>query len=133
MTMLQRREGNQSDLSFVSGVDQVMLKYEMPWREVVMDLYDEVKSLSSGYASLEYEDIGFREGSFCLFFFFFFTLKPLITHTRTFTYSKSKTSRYSYQSRTNRCIKSCCVQRQGSSGGTKDLSSSQERSPQTTV
>ena len=84
MTMLQRREGNQSDLSFVSGVDQVMLKYEMPWREVVMDLYDEVKSLSSGYASLEYEDIGFREGSFCLFFFFF-TLKPL-NHTRTHFY-----------------------------------------------
>ena len=66
MTMLQRRDGTQTDLSFVSGVDQVMMKYEMPWREVVMDLYDEVKSLSSGYASLEYEDVGFREGSFVL-------------------------------------------------------------------
>lgn len=66
MTMLQRRDGTQNDLSFVSGVDQVMMKYEMPWREVVLDLYDEVKSLSSGYASLEYEDVGFREGSFAL-------------------------------------------------------------------
>ena len=63
MTMLQRRDGTQTDLSFVSGVDQVMMKYEMPWREVVMDLYDEVKSLSSGYASLEYEDVGFREAN----------------------------------------------------------------------
>lgn len=61
MTMLQRRDGTQHDLAFVSGVDQVMMKYEMPWREVVMDLYDEIKSLSSGYASLEYEDLGFRE------------------------------------------------------------------------
>ena len=113
MTMLQRRDGTQNDLSFVSGVDQVMMKYEMPWREVVLDLYDEVKSLSSGYASLEYEDVGFREGSFAL------SLFPLHPHTlflksHNYVNSKSSTCRYLNQSRTYRRVESSCIQGEGS-------------------
>lgn len=63
MNLLQGRDGTQDDLSFLTSTDQVVLKYTMPWREVVMDLYDEVKSLSSGYASLEYADVGYQKAS----------------------------------------------------------------------
>lgn len=42
------------------GTDRVMLKYEMPLRELVVDLYDELKSATSGYGSLSYEIKGWR-------------------------------------------------------------------------
>jgi translation elongation factor EF-4 len=38
--------------------DQVVLKYLVPWQEVVADMYDEVKSVSSGYASFDYNEAG---------------------------------------------------------------------------
>ena len=37
------------------------LRYTLPWQEVVTDLNDKIKSLSAGYASLNYTDAGFRE------------------------------------------------------------------------
>lgn len=38
----------------------VMLEYHIPWAEIVVDFYDTMKNVSSGYASVEYEDAAGR-------------------------------------------------------------------------
>jgi GTP-binding protein LepA len=43
--------------------DRVLVSYEAPLSEVVVTFYDELKSVSSGYASMSYELIGYREGN----------------------------------------------------------------------
>lgn len=44
------------------GKETALLKYEMPLSEVITDLYDKLKSVSSGYASMSYEPKGFKKG-----------------------------------------------------------------------
>tara|TARA_A100001011_G_scaffold372771_1_gene431527 strand:- start:650 stop:2458 length:1809 start_codon:yes stop_codon:yes gene_type:complete len=56
----QDKRGVQTNLSY-SG-KRAVLSYEMPLNEVVFDFYDRLKSVSSGYASFDYEIIGHREG-----------------------------------------------------------------------
>jgi GTP-binding protein LepA len=54
------RRGTQKKLEYV-GVKRVMIVYEMPLNEVILDFFDKLKSISRGYASLDYQFIGYRE------------------------------------------------------------------------
>ena len=60
LKLCQDRRGIQIGLTYVGG--RAQLKYELPLNEVVFDFYDRLKSISKGYASFDYEQIGHREG-----------------------------------------------------------------------
>jgi len=57
----EEKRGVQKDMSY-SG-NRVVLKYDMPLNEVVFDFYDRLKSITSGYASFDYDINEYREGS----------------------------------------------------------------------
>jgi GTP-binding protein LepA len=54
------RRGVQKKLEYVSA-NRVMIVYEMPLNEVILDFFDKLKSISRGYASLDYQFVGYRE------------------------------------------------------------------------
>ncbi|MBL8497097.1 translation elongation factor 4 [Nitrosomonas sp. JL21] len=58
ITLCVSKRGNQVNMQYMGR--QVMLTYEMPLNEVVMDFFDRLKSTSRGYASLDYEFKEFR-------------------------------------------------------------------------
>jgi GTP-binding protein LepA len=60
LKLCQDRRGIQKDLTYVGG--RAQMKYELPLNEVVFDFYDRLKSISRGYASFDYHQIGHREG-----------------------------------------------------------------------
>jgi GTP-binding protein LepA len=60
LKLCQDRRGMQTELTYVGGRAQV--GYELPLNEVVFDFYDRLKSISRGYASFDYEQIGYRTG-----------------------------------------------------------------------
>ena len=60
MTLSQDRRWVFKNQQYIDS-DRVMLTYELPMNELIWDFYDEIKSLSSGYASLNYEFIRFNE------------------------------------------------------------------------
>ncbi|MGE0773564.1 MAG: translation elongation factor 4 [Sphingomonadaceae bacterium] len=60
LKLCQDRRGIQKYLTYVGGRAQVV--YELPLNEVVFDFYDRLKSISRGYASFDYHQIGHREG-----------------------------------------------------------------------
>ena len=62
MSLCEERRGKQRDLRYVAQ-NRVLLHYELPLAEVVFDFYDRLKSVSRGYASLDYEFLDFRAGS----------------------------------------------------------------------
>jgi GTP-binding protein LepA len=59
MRLCEERRGVQRDLRY-AGHQRVILHYEMPLAEIVFDFYDRLKSVSRGYASLDYEFLDFR-------------------------------------------------------------------------
>lgn len=60
MQLCQERRGVQLGLHYDSG-DRVRVVYELPLAEVVFGFYDRLKTLSRGYASLDYEPAGYRQ------------------------------------------------------------------------
>jgi GTP-binding protein LepA len=61
LKLAQERRGEQLKLEYLSS-DRVLLEYRLPLAEVVLDFYDKLKSVSRGYASLDYHFAGARAG-----------------------------------------------------------------------
>jgi GTP-binding protein LepA len=61
MELTQNRRGTLSNMEYLAD-GRVILTYEMPLIEVIIDYFDQLKSRTKGYASLDYEVIGYREG-----------------------------------------------------------------------
>lgn len=59
MQLCQDRRGEQVHLEFF-GRERVMIQYELPFSEMMFDFFDRLKSISRGYASLDYEITGYR-------------------------------------------------------------------------
>jgi GTP-binding protein LepA len=58
--LVEEKRGRQKNFEYLSG-SRVMLTYELPLNEVVLDFYDKLKSVSRGYASLDYHFAGMWE------------------------------------------------------------------------
>jgi len=61
MELTQNRRGTLGNMEYLAD-GRVILTYEMPLIEVIIDYFDRLKSSTKGYASLDYELIGYREG-----------------------------------------------------------------------
>jgi GTP-binding protein LepA len=60
LPLLDEKRGVQKKFEYVT-TDRVMLVYELPLNEIVLDFYDRLKSVSKGYASLDYHLSGYQE------------------------------------------------------------------------
>ncbi|MEA2426510.1 MAG: GTP-binding protein LepA [Thermoleophilaceae bacterium] len=60
MELCQERRGDHVALLYLSA-ERVQIQYDLPLAEIVLDFFDQLKSRTKGYASLDYELIGLRE------------------------------------------------------------------------
>ncbi len=60
MELCQEKRGTFIDMNYIDE-NRAMVSYELPLAEIVIDFYDKLKSRTKGYASFEYEMIGYRE------------------------------------------------------------------------
>ena len=61
LKLCEDRRGMQTKMEYIND-KKVVIEYKLPMIEMVMDFYDKLKSISKGYASMEYELIGFEPG-----------------------------------------------------------------------
>lgn len=61
LALCQEKRGIQKGIEYLAD-GQVLLEYELPLNEIILDFYDRLKSLSHGYASFDYEFLEYREG-----------------------------------------------------------------------
>lgn len=61
MQLVQEKRGRMQGMNYLPG-KRVELIYEVPFGEILYDFHDRLKSLSRGYASMDYEQIGYRPG-----------------------------------------------------------------------
>jgi len=61
MNLLVSKRGTQEKMDYLNE-ERVLLEYSVPMNEIVVGFYDTLKSISKGYASFDYDPIGFREG-----------------------------------------------------------------------
>jgi GTP-binding protein LepA len=59
LALCEEKRGKQRELRYM-GENRVVVEYELPLSEIVLDFYDRLKSVSRGYASMEYELLDFR-------------------------------------------------------------------------
>ncbi len=62
ITLCEEKRGSQISINYMGG--QVQISYELPMAEVVLDFFDKLKSVSRGYASLDYHFLRFEAGPF---------------------------------------------------------------------
>ncbi|WP_297214174.1 MULTISPECIES: translation elongation factor 4 [Thermodesulfovibrio] len=62
LKLCQEKRGIQKEFSYITK-DRILLVYEIPLNEILWDFYDKLKSLSKGYASMDYEFLGYRPSS----------------------------------------------------------------------
>src|SRR6476659_372315 len=62
MELCNERRGRFDHMEYLSE-DRVHLTYELPLAEIVLDFYDALKSRTRGYASFDYDMVGFRPGT----------------------------------------------------------------------
>src|SRR5215204_4640926 len=60
LQLCQEKRGVQKSIEYLAA-DRVLVTYELPFNEVVMDFYDRLKTISRGYASLDYHVTGYQE------------------------------------------------------------------------
>jgi GTP-binding protein LepA len=60
LDLCQEKRGTQKEFTYI-GKDRIMVVYEIPLNEILWDFYDRLKSLSKGYASMDYEFVGYVE------------------------------------------------------------------------